>query len=206
MSITIIIVVITSIITYRGLHHPETQQKLIFNPYMVYHRKQAYRLLSHGFIHADFPHALFNLLALWMFGSMVEDAFEYYFKSQGSIYYLMLYVGGIITASLYSLEKHKDNPGYSALGASGAVSAVIFASILLNPLEKIYIFFIPIGIPGWIFGILYLWYSSYMSKKGYDNIGHDAHFWGAIFGLLLTAALRPSFIAEFITQITQSFA
>jgi membrane associated rhomboid family serine protease len=98
--------------------------------------------------------------------------------------------------------KNKENIHYNAVGASGAVSAIVFTSILFQPLSKIYFFFIPIGIPAIIFGILYLWYSWYMSKKNIDNIGHDAHFWGAIFGIVFTIAIKPSIILYFFNQIT----
>lgn len=205
MSLTILIVIITGLVTYVGLNNPLLQHKLIFNPYLVYQRKQVYRLLTHGFIHADLGHVFFNLFALWMFGSLVEDRFQMYFGEKGAVYFLMLYIGGVIAASLYSLEKFKNNMSYNALGASGAVSAVVFASILLEPTQKIGVFIIPPIIPGWIFGFIYLWYSSYMAKKGYDNVGHDAHFWGAVFGFLLTFTLRPQFLPEFIQQISESF-
>ena len=205
MSLTFLILIVTGITTYLGLNNYSIQNKLIFNPYLVYQKKQVYRLLTHGFIHADLGHVLFNLLAFWMFGTMVEERFTIYFSDKGPIYFLMLYLGGIVSASLYSLEKYKEIPSYNALGASGAVSAVVFASILLEPTQKIGVFIIPPIIPGYIFGFLYLWYSNYMAKKGHDNVGHDAHFWGAVFGFAITLALRPQFLPEFIQQITESF-
>ncbi len=205
MSLTFLILIVTGITTYLGLNNYSIQNKLIFNPYLVYQKKQVYRLLTHGFIHADLGHVLFNLLAFWMFGTMVEERFTIYFGDKGPIYFLMLYLGGIVSASLYSLEKYKEIPSYNALGASGAVSAVVFASILLEPTQKIGVFIIPPIIPGYIFGFLYLWYSNYMAKKGHDNVGHDAHFWGAVFGFAITLAHRPQFLPEFIQQITESF-
>ena len=205
MSLTILILIVTGIVTYYGFNKPDFQYKLIFNPYLVQHKKQYYRLLSHGFIHADMGHVLFNMLAFWMFGSTVEAYFFDYFGDKGIAYFLLLYLGGIVVASLYSLEKYKNNPSYNALGASGAVSAVVFASILILPNQKIGVFIIPPIIPGWIFGIIYLWYSNYMANKNYDNVGHDAHFWGAVYGFIITFTFRPQFLPEFIQQISQSF-
>ena len=127
--------------------------------------------------------------------------FGYHFGYQATIYFLMLYAGGILFSTLFDFGKHKDNAFYSAVGASGAVSAVVFSSILIYPQGTIYFFFIPFPIPSVVFGILYLVYSAYMSKKGADNIGHSAHFWGAIFGIVLTIALKPVFAIKFMDYI-----
>lgn len=191
----------TGLITYRSFKDEVLRSKLIFNPYLVFAKKEWFRLISHGFIHADTSHAFFNLFALWMFGSNVEGYFDSYFGGKATLYFLLLYVGGIVAASLVSLEKHKNNPYYNALGASGAVSAVVFSAILMEPKMQMGLIFFPVMIDGWIFGILYLAYSSYMSKKGADNIGHDAHLWGAVYGFLITLVFRPQFLTEFIDQI-----
>lgn len=201
MSLTILIIVVTGFVTYSAFNNAELKYRLIFSPYTIYARKEWHRLLTHGFIHADMGHAFFNLFALWMFGSTVEAYFKQYFSSMYSLYFLILYIGGIVAASLVSLEKHKNNPSYNALGASGAVSAVVFSAILMHPKMQMGLLFFPVMIDGWIFGILYLLYSSYMAKKGLDNIGHDAHLWGAVYGFLITIAFRPQFLMEFFDQI-----
>jgi len=201
MSISIIIIIFTAFITFSAFKDENLRNKLIFHPYTVCGRKEWFRLISHGFIHADTSHAFFNLFALWMFGSNVEACFSEYFGSKATLYFIVLYVGGIVAASLVSLEKHKNNPSYSALGASGAVSAVVFSAIAMEPKMQMGLIFFPVMIDGWIFGILYLAYSTYMAKKAMDNIGHDAHLWGAIYGFLITIAFRPEFLMEFLDQI-----
>lgn len=204
MSITLILLIITAVVTYSGFNNPDLKAKLMFNPYRTFHYKEWHRLLGHGFIHADMMHAFFNLFVLYSFGNAVEGAYVHYFGVKSSSLFLLLYLGGIVASSLITLSKHKDNPGYNALGASGAVSAVVFSAIAIHPTMELGILFIPIGIPGWIFGILYLAYSQYMSKKNMDNIGHDAHIWGAVYGFLITMAFRPDFLVEFFDQIVNN--
>jgi membrane associated rhomboid family serine protease len=200
MSFTLIIIIITGFITYKGLSDRSFQYKMMFNPYQVYQRKEWYRLVSHGFIHADFMHVAFNLYALWMFGPIIDSKFAYYFPGKSATLYGVLYIGGVVASSLMSLEKHKNNPTYNALGASGAFSAVVFAAIMMDPMMHLSVFFIPMR--GWMMGILYLGYSHYMSKKNIDNIGHDAHFWGAVFGLLIMVVFRFEFLEEFFEKLT----
>jgi membrane associated rhomboid family serine protease len=118
---------------------------------------------------------------------------------------MLLYVGGIMFSVLFDFGRHKNDIGYNAVGASGAVSAIVFASILLYPAGGVYLFFIPIEIPSPVFGILYLIYSVYMGRRGGDNIGHDAHFWGAIFGIVFTLALKPQLALDFVNEIGSLF-
>ena len=141
-------------------------------------------------------------MVLYSFGRIVEQYYGFYFSLKGILYYLLLYIGGTALSTLPSYGKHKDDYSYTAVGASGAVSAVVFASIVFDPLNKIYIFLIPIGIPAIIFGILYLVYSWYMGKKNIDNIGHDAHFWGAIFGFVFTILLKPVLLLQLFSILT----
>lgn len=152
---------------------------------------QWYRLFSGALIHADIPHLLFNMLALWFSGNVAEKFFQGATGSMaiGSLAYLAFYIAAIPMSSLYSYEKHKNDPWYNAVGASGAVSAVLFCFILLFPGSTIYVFFFPM--PSWLFGILYLIGSWFMARQGRDNIGHDAHFFGAIFGILVTLIVEP---------------
>ena len=141
------------------------------------------------------------MFVLYSFGYAVLEGYELLFGAKAYLYFLMLYVGGVVFSVLFDFGKHKDDPHYSAVGASGAVSAVVFASILLYPTNSLILFPIPFPIPAVVFGILYLIYSAYMAKRGGDNIGHNAHFWGAIYGLVLTIILKPALFTGFFRQI-----
>ena len=200
--ITYIIIAITVLISITSMENHELKNKMMFNAYMIHHRKEWYRFFSNGFIHADFMHLGFNMFSLYMFGLGVESAYKDLFDTKGILFFILLYVGGLVMSSLYSYEKHKENIYYNALGASGAVSAVIFAFITLSPTTKLLFLFIPIPISAWLFGLIYLGIEYYLSKRGKDNIGHDAHFWGAVYGIVLTLILKPSLAHEFILQIT----
>lgn len=175
--------------------------KLKLNPYMVYHRKEWHRLFSHGLVHANWSHLLFNMLTLYFFGENVEMYFKAIFGTKGTLFYTLMYVFAIAVASTRSMYLNKNNHWYNSVGASGAVSAVLFASILFNPFIGIYLFFIPIPIPGFIFGPLYLAYSHYMSKQNLDNIGHDAHFLGAVFGFVFPIICNYKIFLYFIDQL-----
>ncbi len=161
--------------------------------------KDSYRLLSYAFIHADYLHLLVNMFVLYNFGSNgTELMYNLYFGTKGTLWYVLLYLGGAITAVIPAYEKNKSNYSYSAVGASGAVSAVVFAYILFSPLQSFYILFIPFPIPAYIFGILFLGISYYLAKQNKGNIGHDAHFFGAIFGLFFTVILNKDILFNFL--------
>ena len=202
MSVTIFIILITVVVSVLAFSNRELFRRLVFNAYDIKHFKNTYRFLSYALIHGDWIHLLVNMMVLYSFGRIVEQYYGFYFGLKGVLYYLMLYVGGTALSTLPSYGKHKDDFSYTAVGASGAVSAVVFASIIFDPLNKIYIFLIPIGIPAIIFGILYLVYSWYMGKKNIDNIGHDAHFWGAIFGFVFTILLKPVLLIQLFSILT----
>jgi len=136
-----------------------------------------------------------------MFGKAVEDAYTDIFDGKGMLFFILLYVGGLVMSSLYSYERNKTNIYYNSLGASGAVSAVIYAYIMLAPTAKLGIMFIPVPIPAYIFGFIYLGIEYYLSKRGNTGIAHDAHFWGAIYGVVLTIILRPHAVSIFLDQI-----
>lgn len=204
--ITIIVIVITALISFHAFKNPDFKYKWIFYPYKVNHNKESYRIFSHIFIHADTMHLLFNMFVLFSFGSMLEETFVmYYGGPMGHAHFLILYILGGLAASLWPYTRNKENPNYMSLGASGAVAAVLFASILWNPGSGIYLFFIPFAIPAWLFGILYLFFEYYMSKKGGSNIAHDAHFGGAVFGilyiLLINSDKGTAFIKHILMQI-----
>jgi len=194
---TFIIIAITAIISFLAFNNPELFSKLKFDAYLIKNRGEGWRFFSYALLHAGWAHLLINMFVLYSFGSVVEDAFQMYFGAKGLLYFAMLYVGGVLFSTLWDFGKYKNDPYYSAVGASGAVSAVVFASILLNPAGKIFLFPIPFPLPSWVFGIFYLVYSAYMGKKGTDNIGHTAHFWGAIFGIVLTGILVPGVFQSF---------
>ncbi len=202
MSVTIFIILITVVVSVLAFSNRELFRRLVFNAYDIKHFKNTYRFLSYALIHGDWIHLLVNMMVLYSFGRIVEQYYGFYFSLKGILYYLLLYIGGTALSTLPSYGKHKDDYSYTAVGASGAVSAVVFASIVFDPLNKIYIFLIPIGIPAIIFGILYLVYSWYMGKKNIDNIGHDAHFWGAIFGFVFTILLKPVLLIQLFSILT----
>ena len=203
--ITLIIIGITCLFSYQGINSIDVKSKLIYSPYMVATKGQHYRIISHAFIHSGYVHLFFNMFVLWQFGTTVENDFKVLFGSKSELYYACLYIGGIICASIPAMNRHKENPYYSALGASGAVSAVFFSYILMHPLRTLNLYFV-IPIPAVILGVLYLIYEKKMDQNANDNIGHDAHYWGAIFGFIVTLAFKPSLFLLFINQITNKLS
>ena len=163
--ITIIIVVLTCITSIMAFKNLSQRQKLIFSPYAIKRTGEWYRFISSGFIHGDGMHLAINMFVLFQFGQIIEDFYGHTFGGFGNILYLVLYFGSMIIAHLYSFFKHQDNAYYGSLGASGAVSGIVMAYMLIAPLNKIYLFFIPIGIPIVIAGTLYLIWSWYASQN-----------------------------------------
>ena len=201
MTITLLLVIITCLISYQAFNHAMMKGKLLHYPYLEVHEKQYYRLLTSGFIHADWVHLIFNMYVLYEFGTIVESIFVSIFgELMGRINYLLLYLLGIVFSSIYSFFTHKDNRAYAALGASGAVSAVLFAFVVFQPWAMLGLFFI-IPCPAIIAAVLYLVYSSWASKNSNDNIGHDAHFYGAVFGFTFTILLKPSLFDLFLQNL-----
>ena len=197
---TIIIVVITAVVSIAAFSRPDLMDKLQFNASKVIHQKQYYRMISHAFVHANWEHLIVNMIVLFSFGRATEMYFEYYFDGKASMYYLILYFGGMIISNLYALYKHRNNYYYNAVGASGAVSAILFAAIFFNPWNKVY-FFGLLPIPGIVFAVLYLGYSYYMSRKQTDNVAHDAHFLGAVFGFVFPILLNAQLLERFLDKL-----
>jgi membrane associated rhomboid family serine protease len=195
LSITLILIAATTLTSAMAFQRPALKEALLFSPYAVLHQGQWYRLFSHAFVHADWGHLLVNMFVLWSFGSNVELLYPMVTALPGAVAYGVLYVGGVLFATLPGMAKHRDDPRYRSVGASGAVSAVLFAQILLMPTHEVSVFFIQ-DLPAWVFGLLYLAYSYAMDKRGGDNVAHDAHFYGAVFGLLFTAALDPDLVFQ----------
>lgn len=198
--ITIILIIITGITSYLAFQNPSLFAKMQFNAALVVQRKEYYRMISHGFIHADWNHLIFNMITLFFFGRVLEQYLTFYFAGKAVAIFFVLYFGGMIVSNIWALLKHKNDYYYNAVGASGAVSSILFASILFNPLDLIYIWFIPM--PGIVFGVGYLIYSYYMSRQKRDNIAHDAHFLGSVFGFVTPLFFEPSLIQNFFQKLT----
>ena len=191
ISITLIIIIATSNISFIGFGNSNLIDKLIFYPPAISNQKEWYRFFTCGLIHKDIPHLIFNMYALYLFGQGqggqgVEPRFSsdiFRSHSQGEMMYILMYVGALGVCLLPTFQKNKDNYYYKRLGASGAVSAVVFAYIMLNPMQGVGLIFIPVFIPGFLFGALYLLISYLLDKRGGGGINHSAHIWGALFGI-----------------------
>lgn len=199
------IIVITIIVSIIAFSRNDIFNRLCFSPYGIRHAGEGWRFVSYALIHAGWAHLLINMFVLYSFGDAIIDTFRYFFDDRGYLFFILLYLGGTVFSVLIDFGRHKDNPSYSAVGASGAVSAVVFSSILIYPASKMILFPIPIPLPAILFGVLYLIYSIYMDRRGSDNIGHNAHFWGAIFGVVYTIVLKPSLALDFVTQLKGLF-
>ncbi|MDB5284475.1 MAG: rhomboid family intrarane serine protease [Bacteroidota bacterium] len=201
MHITYILVGVTVLVSLLALNQHQWIDKLIFWPYRMWRNNEWYRLITSGFIHSNFQlHLLFNMITLFSFGMFVEYKFGKIFGSTGPVLYVVMYILAIMLSDVYDLFKRKDDYNYRSLGASGGVSAILFASILLAPFSNILIYF-AIPVPAFIFGPLYLVYCTYMAKRGGDNINHIAHFTGAVFGFVFPILLRPALFTDFISQL-----
>ncbi len=202
ISITFIIIGITVVVSMLAWNKPELMERWIFNPYRIHKHREYHRFLTSGFIHQDYMHLLFNMLTLYFFGTLIEQVYTYIYGESGVWIYVALYLTAIVVSSITTFFKHRDNPAYNSLGASGGVSAIVFSSILFNPTNQILLFFV-IPIPGFILGALFLIYSYQQSHQMRGRINHDAHFLGAVFGVIFTIVLQPQVIGSFIDQIAQ---
>lgn len=179
---------------------------MVFEPFTINTQQDWFRLLTHGFIHGNIPHLAINMFVLFMFGPLVERGYMEITGRSGLLPFLILYIAGITLSSLPGYFKHKWDPAYRAVGASGATSAVVFASILMYPTNTMYLLILPIPAPAWVFGILYLGYEWYQGQRASDGIAHDAHFAGALVGILFTSVLDPGVVGRFVQAIGHSFA
>jgi len=192
-----LIFVITIAATLLAFSNEDWYGKLMLHPYSVYRREHVYTLITSGFIHKDWMHLFFNMLSFYFFAFALEPVL-------GSWQFGVLYFVSMVLSDLPSVAKHKEDYWYHSLGASGAISAVVFSAILYAPMNKIMIMILPIPMPAILFGVLYLVYCSYASKYSRDNINHDAHLYGALSGVMLTIAMHPAVLSDFVRQITSA--
>lgn len=193
---TILIIIITVIVSLLAWQNKALFNRLIFYPPAV-NKGQWDRFVTHGFIHADSLHLLFNMFVLYFFGSYIEALYRQFLAGYG---FVIFYVLAIIAAIVPSYIRHKNDSRYSSLGASGGVTAVLFAFILLSPWNTIYLFAV-IPIPAIVFAVAYVAYSIYADKRGGSNINHMAHLWGGAFGVIATIALEPKVLPHFISAL-----
>jgi len=197
---TIILIVISVAVSYAAFKSPKLMDQLQFNASKIVHKNEYHRLVTHAFIHANWEHLFVNMIVLFSFGQAIEEYFKYNFGNNAILDYALLYFGGILVSNIYALIKHRNNYFYNSVGASGAVSAVLFAAIFFDPWNKIYFFGI-LPIPGIVFAALYLVYSYQMSAKQKDNVAHDAHFLGALFGFIFPILLNYQLFESFLDKL-----
>ncbi len=208
ITVTIVILAITCIVSFTAFSNEKIMEDLIFYPPAVTNQNQLYRFITSGFIHADILHLAFNMYSFYLFGRIVEEAFIQIFGDKGKILYIFLYIIALVVCLLPTYLNNKDNYYYRSLGASGAVSAVIFAGIFIFPTMKMGLFLIPVMVPGFVFGPIFLLLSAYLAKRGHGNINHSAHIWGGVFGIVFLiiccqflSDYRP--VEMFVSQVTE---
>ena len=194
---TVCLILITVAVSLIAFSNQKAMSRLIFWPPAM-QRGQYDRFITHGFVHADGGHLIFNMITLFFFGSVIESFYRQYFFDLG---FVLFYLGGLIVAIIPSYLKHKNDHQWASLGASGAVSAVLFAYILFEPWKLIFVFFIPV--PAIIFAVLYVAYSILSGKRGNSHINHSAHLWGAAYGVVMTIILEPRLIPHFFNKLMQ---
>jgi len=195
--ITLLLIGITALVSWMAFNNRALADRLILWPPAIDRHKQYDRLVTYGFLHADFAHLLFNMITLFFFGRMIETLM---LKITGHWWvYLLFYLSALVVSILPSYLKNQKNPNYLSLGASGAVSAVLFAFILVSPWSLIFVFFIPA--PAILYGVFYVGYSIWMDKKGGDRINHSAHLSGAAFGVLFMLCMEPRVLQVFLGQL-----
>ena len=202
--LTFIILAATILVSWRAFEQSALFEKLLHSPYRVKHQRQYYRLFSHMLVHADGIHLALNMFVFYSFGRVMERIFTLNWGSTtGGALFLALYILGGAAATLPSMRKHGDNYGYNSVGASGAVSALLMAYMILFPLNEIAFFFIPM--PAFIGVFVFFLLEHFMKRNVRSNIAHDAHIWGALFGIVFIAVTVPNSIPRFITQVMSAF-
>lgn len=196
ITMTLLLIAITVAISLAGFGNPRVIEALIFSPVAVLRRNDWHRLATYGFIHADGAHLLFNMVTLWFFGPHVEAEMRTRIGSAG---YLLFYLAALVVSILPSMFRHRDDPRWLSLGASGAVSAVLFAFILLNPWARIFVFVVPM--PAIVYAVAYLGYTIWADRRQRDRVNHSAHLWGAVFGMVFLIALEPRIVPAFLARL-----
>lgn len=194
--LTLILIAVTVLLSWLAFDRPRLLDRLILWPPAIDRQKQYDRLLTHGFIHADWQHLLFNMITLFFFGRATEQLIV---SMIGPVGYVLFYLSAIVIAILPTYLRHRHDSRYRSLGASGAVSAVLFAFILVQPWSLIFVFFLPV--PAIVYGALFVGYSFWMDRQGGDNTNHNAHLSGAIYGVLFMLLMEPRIAAYFLQRL-----
>lgn len=201
MSVTILIIAVNVILSWQAFSRHDMFEKLKHWPYAEKRNKEYLRLLSGTFLHGDMMHLIFNMYALYTFGTLVETQYVDHFGiTTGRINYILLYLVSGVFANIMTYHKHQDHAQFASVGASGSVSGIMFSFIIFYPWAELLLFFV-IPIPGIIAAVLYLIYSSYAAKKGHGMIDHTAHFWGAVAGFVLTILFKPALLNYFVNHL-----
>jgi membrane associated rhomboid family serine protease len=196
ITLNLILIGVTALVSWLAWRNPRLLDRLLLWSPAITRRGEVHRLLTYGFVHADGQHLLFNMITLYFFGGLVEQAFRPWLGDYG---YVLFYLAALVVSVLPSYLEHRNDSSYRSLGASGAVSAVLFAFILLQPWALIFVFFIPV--PAIVYAALYVGYSIWAERRGRDNVNHSAHLWGAGFGVLFSLAMEPRIASRFLAQL-----
>lgn len=196
MNTTLVIIAITCVVSFMAFSNANLLERLILWPPAVSRDKQYYRLITYGLVHAGPGHLIFNMITLFFFGGSMERQYTHYL---GPLGFAGFYAGGLVVSILPTFLDNRNNPRYRSLGASGAVSAVLFAFILIKPWATIFVYFLPV--PAIVFAVLYIAYSIYMDQQSSDNVNHSAHLWGAAYGIAFTAIMEPRLLSLFLASL-----
>lgn len=196
MSSTLVIIAVTSIVSIMAFSNSRLLDQLILWPPAISRDKEYYRLLSYGLVHADPMHLFFNMFTLYFFGRVMEQLYN---AVLGPFGFVIFYAGALVASILPTYLRNRGNSRYRSLGASGAVSATLFAFILLQPWAQILVFVIPM--PAILFAVLYVVYEFWLERQGADNVNHNAHLWGAAYGVLFTIVMEPRVLGVFFSQL-----
>jgi len=200
LSLTLIIIIITVAASLAAFNNEALYRKGVLNPYLMFENGEYWRLISSGFLHGNYMHLGFNMFTFFFFGRQVELIFNRILGETGPVFFIIFYISAIIVSDLPVAFKQKNNPGYNSLGASGAVSALVFASIIYFPLQDLCLYGL-LCLPGFILGVIYIIYSYFQGKRMSDNINHEAHLYGAIYGIVFGIIVDPSAAGRFIEQV-----
>jgi len=198
MLITLLLIAVNCIVSFIAFNNARLMQDLILWPPAIEKKKEYHRLVTYGFIHADFYHLLFNMITLFFFGRAMEPKYTAYLGKTG---FLLFYLGALVVSILPTYIANRHNERYRSLGASGAVSAVLFAFILVAPWARIGVFFVPM--PAIVYAVLYVAYSIWMDRHGQDNVNHSAHLWGAAYGVAFTLVMKPDLVSHFLSELAR---